>query len=174
MGGQKPTRAWAYAFAVAEDAQPIVLQHLLLGMNAHISLDLGVASAEIARTYGGEGFRHDFNAVNGILSELVDGIQDELGRTSGVMRRLDSLGGRLDEVLCGFGLAQARRHAWRRSWALTRAAEERHPAMIDRYDRFVERTSRVIHRPPGVDAELLDSLRCVESEDIAEMIDRLS
>jgi hypothetical protein len=125
------------------------------------------------RSSGSDGFRHDFNAINSVLSDLVDEIQDELGQTSGVMRGLDRVGGRLDEVLCGFGLAQARRQAWRRSGALGRTSLDRHPAMIDRYDRFVERTSRIIHRPPGVDAELLDRLRCTESGNVPDMIDRL-
>jgi hypothetical protein len=173
MRAERPTRAWSYAFQAADDSEPLVLQHLLLGMNAHISLDLGVASAEIARTHGTHGFRHDFDAINKVLSELVDEIQDELGQTSGVLRRLDTIGGRLDEVLCGFGLAQARRQAWRRSGALGRAPIERHPVMIDRFDRFVERTSRMIHRPLGVDADLLGRLRCSESANVPEMIDRL-
>ena len=38
--GRTPTRAWMFSFAVARQWWPIVLQHLLLGMNAHINLDL--------------------------------------------------------------------------------------------------------------------------------------
>ena len=44
-GGQ-PTLSWKLAFEKCQTWRPIALQHLLLGMNAHISLDLGIAAAE--------------------------------------------------------------------------------------------------------------------------------
>ena len=40
-----PTRSWQFAFETCKRWWPIVLQHLLLGMNAHINLDLGIAAA---------------------------------------------------------------------------------------------------------------------------------
>jgi len=43
--GVKPTRAWQLAFAACRDWNPVVLQHLLMGMNAHINLDLGISAA---------------------------------------------------------------------------------------------------------------------------------
>ena len=41
------TKSWQKAFELSTDYWPVVLQHLLIGMNAHINLDLGIASAEI-------------------------------------------------------------------------------------------------------------------------------
>ena len=46
--GEPPTRSWQLSFEAAGRWWPIVLQHLLLGMNAHINLDLGVAAARTA------------------------------------------------------------------------------------------------------------------------------
>ncbi len=43
---QTPTQSWVRAFNETEHWWPIVLQHLLIGMNAHINLDLGIAAAE--------------------------------------------------------------------------------------------------------------------------------
>ena len=43
------TASWTRAFGLSTNYWPIVLQHLLIGMNAHISLDLGIAAAEISR-----------------------------------------------------------------------------------------------------------------------------
>ena len=45
QNNQVITRSWKFAFETSERWWPIVLQHLLLGMNAHINLDLGVAAA---------------------------------------------------------------------------------------------------------------------------------
>ncbi len=39
--GGKPTRSWDLAFQAAAGSRPIILQHLLVGINAHINLDLG-------------------------------------------------------------------------------------------------------------------------------------
>ena len=132
--GETPSRAWAAAFDAREDGQLIILQHLLLGMNAHILLDLGVTTAEIARDHGTTGLKHDFDAINGVLADLVDEIQDEVGQTSALLRTLDRLGGRLDERVLGFGLATARRRAWRHSVALRAAPTALQPRLIDRIE----------------------------------------
>ena len=46
---QTITQSWREAFEISTHYWPIVLQHLLLGMNAHINLDLGIAAAHISR-----------------------------------------------------------------------------------------------------------------------------
>src|ERR1700712_5050404 len=46
--GEKPTSAWSAALSCGTSFWPVVIQHLLLGMNAHINLDLGIVAAEIA------------------------------------------------------------------------------------------------------------------------------
>ena len=38
--GAPPTRSWALAFEAGEALRPVVLQHLLVGINAHMNLDL--------------------------------------------------------------------------------------------------------------------------------------
>src|SRR5215207_8262817 len=43
--GELPSTAWFKAFNAAQGPGPIVLQHLVAGMNAHINLDLGIAAA---------------------------------------------------------------------------------------------------------------------------------
>src|SRR5204863_6652854 len=50
VGGGSPTESWAVAFTLLEDPGPLVIQHLMIGMNAHINLDLGIAAATVAPT----------------------------------------------------------------------------------------------------------------------------
>jgi hypothetical protein len=45
QNNQAPTRSWQLTFETSRRWWPIVLQHLLLGMNAHINLDLGIVAA---------------------------------------------------------------------------------------------------------------------------------
>ena len=47
--GRPASRCWVAAFDAASRWPPLILQRLLLGMNVHIHLDLGIAAAEIAR-----------------------------------------------------------------------------------------------------------------------------
>src|SRR5215470_8966081 len=48
--GQFPaaTHAWRVAFDGATQTEPVIVQHMLAGVNAHITLDLGIAAEEIA------------------------------------------------------------------------------------------------------------------------------
>jgi hypothetical protein len=172
--GQPTTRAWTYAFAASSDPEPTVLQHLLMGMNAHISLDLGIAASVVAGRHPGEGFKEDFDAINQVLCDLVDEIQDEVSHSSGLLRALDDLAGRLDERLFGYGLAQARGVAWRRATALLAAPIHLHAGLIDEYDRQVEATAQQIHRPPALSGPFLSMIRAGEQVSVAELIDRLT
>ncbi len=48
QAGEKLTHSWKLAFNQHSNSSLIVLQHLLLGMNAHINLDLGMAAAQVS------------------------------------------------------------------------------------------------------------------------------
>ena len=74
----QPTNCWIYSFQIAKQRWPIVLQHLLLGMNAHINLDLGIAAARTVPSTALSSLHDDFNRINEILTELVGDVQDDL------------------------------------------------------------------------------------------------
>ena len=109
--GVKPTDSWQMAFDEGFAFRPIVLQHLLAGINAHINLDLGIAAAEIA---GPDlaALKGDFYKINSLLSSMVEGVQQEIGRISPVIGLLDLLAGKLDERLVDFSIQIARDGAW--------------------------------------------------------------
>ena len=172
--GGAPTRAWAAAFAARDDDALVVLQHLLLGMNAHILLDLGVTTAEIAARHGAHGLKHDFDHINGVLADLVDEIQDEVGRSSALLRTLDRWGGRLDERALGFGLATARRRAWRPALALRGTPARFTSGVVTQIDRRVERVAGRIRRPPLRLGAALAPLREAEREPVPVLIERLA
>ena len=69
--GRTPTGVWALSFAAAQQWWPIVLQHLLLGMNAHINLDLGIAAARTAPGDRLPDLKDDFDRINEVLAGLV-------------------------------------------------------------------------------------------------------
>jgi hypothetical protein len=110
--GEPCTDAWRLAFDSSQRWSPIVLQHLLLGMNAHISLDLGITAAQSCDDCELDLLQADFNRINEVLAELVDEVQRELAGIWPPLRLLDWLAGRLDEALSDFAMEIARDAAW--------------------------------------------------------------
>jgi hypothetical protein len=110
--GRPCTQSWVLAFEATRQWRPVILQHLLLGMNAHINLDLGVTASELADGRAIEAVRADFDAVNDVLADLVDGCEGVVGDVSPWIGLADRIGGRHDEALIRFSLVAARREAW--------------------------------------------------------------
>ena len=81
--------SWRLAFETAERGRCLVTQHLLLGINAHINLDLGVAAASAAPPGEVEALRDDFETINVVLAELVDRMQASLATVSPWARYVD-------------------------------------------------------------------------------------
>jgi len=106
------SKSWLLSFKTSDSWSPLVIQHLLLGMNAHISLDLGIAAAEVSGEGDIEQLRSDFLKINEILSSLVDEIQDQLSRMWPLLKPIDWFAGRLDESIAAFGMGIARDAAW--------------------------------------------------------------
>lgn len=110
--GNLPTQSWAIALKAAQNKKGIILQHLLLGMNAHINLDLGIAAVETIENADLKALKNDFYAINTILAEMVDDVQDRISKASPLFGVLDPLTGRLDEDLMNFSIGIARDGAW--------------------------------------------------------------
>jgi len=110
---EKPTQSWFHAFEATKDNSLLIMQHLLLGINAHINLDLGIAASE---TVGNEvdlhEFQHDFNKINAVLASMVDSVQKGIGLVSPLFYLLEKVGkGREDKVV-SFSINMARDGAW--------------------------------------------------------------
>lgn len=170
---ERPTQAWAYTFATGHDERPVVLQHLLLGMNAHINLDLPVASAKILDRHDPNGFESDFHAVNDLLGALIDEIQDEIATAGRWMKIVDVMGGPVDEALCSLVLSRARSSAWERAVTLHDLEPGERPEFIRRYDRKTQQIARRIYAPDSAMSGLRSHLRSAESDDVRSVIEAM-
>lgn len=111
---QKPTsQCWESAFAAAASSNYLVMQHLLLGINAHINLDLGIAAAQTMEGKPLEGLKADFDKINEILASLVDGVKSNISKISPIFGLLTTLIRGKDELLLNFSIAIARDGAWK-------------------------------------------------------------
>lgn len=145
--GQALPRSWAAAFQAEDDDRLLILQHLLLGMNAHINVDLGRAAAETAP--GALPALHaDYLHLNRILREMVDEVQQALVPCSPWLGLLDRLGGAGDEALASFSITVARDEAWEAAGALDAlaGAPERQADLLRELDRKARVLARLIER----------------------------
>ncbi len=173
--GEEPSKCWRTSFRAAESWHPIVLQHLLLGINAHINLDLGVAAAQTSPGTQLAGLRRDFDSINDILRAVLDDVQDRLALISPSMGVLDRVGGRTDEEILNFSIDRAREAAWRVAERLAPLGPEEMRKEIDVLDRWVDVLAFVIQYPPGITVRMATFfVRLTESRDVAKIIDTLT
>jgi hypothetical protein len=172
--GRPPMESWEVAFRAAGNWRPTVLQHLLLGMNAHINLDLGVASAEVAPgTTIGE-LRQDFDEINDVLASLVQQIQAQLNDVSPLYRFVDDIGGSADRAVINFSISRARAAAWELATVLAAAEPTTAARRIAEHDRRVASLGATITRPGMVVSTGLLAVRLTEKRNPATIIDILS
>jgi hypothetical protein len=173
------TSSWRVAFEAARSRRTVILQHLALGMNAHINLDLGVAVAELAGAGPVEALHHDFDAVNDVLGSLVPEMKSVVGAASPFLGALDRVGGASDDELVRFSLRVARREAWRaaeRLAALRRqgAGELSFATAVDELDRATTRLARGVRSPGGRLSAALLVVRLGERAPVPRTIVRLA
>lgn len=149
--GEPAPQAWSLAFRAAGSSN-LVLLHLLLAINAHINVDLGVAAAETGV------LGDDFSKVDGILGRGVARVQAKLNRTTPVLRMLDAAGGGFDEMLTIYSLKAARRHALDLALRLASESDGTRAALIDEADDLAFQLGQRLLHPPLRDRLLLASL----------------
>ena len=174
---QRPTtRSWSLAFETADSNDPLVLQHLLLGINAHINLDLGIVVAELAaaRSAPLATVRADFDAINDVLAALVDRCQAAVVAGSPVLAAADVLLGDRDEVATQFSLRAARLGAWEFADRLAAVPSREWSDLIDGRDDGVAGVGlRLLTRAGPVDLAQRVARR-LEWSSVPEVIDRLA
>ena len=114
--GGTPSLSWRLAFAASPRPDLSVLQHLLLGMNAHINFDLGLACVEIAPGPSLDGLEGDFNRINDVLGALMPTVELQLTEISALLGVAVDAANHLDDLddrIGNFSMREARRSAWR-------------------------------------------------------------
>ena len=109
---ERTPRAWRLAFDTAEQWWPIVMQHLMLGMNAHINMDLAIAAVESAPPGQLAARKADFFKINAILAGLVEETRLELAQVWPLMRLIDKFAKSSGQGLSDLGMWLSRGHAW--------------------------------------------------------------
>lgn len=171
--GRPTTRSWRSTFAAAESGRLTILQHLLLGMNAHINLDLGIAAAQTSPGSTLPGLKRDFDEISNLLSEMLDDVQLRLSTVSPWLGLLDRVGGRSDEEICTFCLGGSRDLAWRSAKCVAEAPATSLAAEIHRLDCAVDLLARPIRWPGIAVGAALLLVRAREPREVGRVVEAL-
>jgi hypothetical protein len=171
--GGDPGRSWRLALRATDDDGPVLVQHVVLGVNAHINLDLAVAAAQTCPGEAIEDLREDFERINDVLIDVLCRLQAALNDLSPLLGALDSVLGRIDEEIFGFKLQRARQEAWEAAVLLAGQDESGRAATERMLDRYAYGVGRIVLAPPFPVPAALQVVRFSERTPVGEAVRRL-
>lgn len=175
QAGGPVSASWQVAFDASGERRLLILQHLLLGMNAHINLDLGIAAAAVAPGESIHALKPDFDAINDVLGSLVDGFEADVGDLSPWIGFLERVGGRSEDEFVRFSIEVARTSAWELALKLAGADDPASAtSTIAQCDEVTAALGNAVRRPGRLLQLGLVPIRARETNDVVAVIERLS
>jgi len=168
------TKSWQKAFDLSTDFWPIVLQHLLIGMNAHINLDLGIAAAEVSKNQSINQLENDFNKINEILSSLVNEVQNDLAEMWPTLKKILQKTGKADDFLVDFSMELARDGAWKFAQTVASTPEINIENLIKTRDLKVAEKAGLIKDPGFLASTVFKIIRIGERGNVQKRIKQLA
>jgi hypothetical protein len=168
--GEDCSSSWQHALTGCGDHSFIVLQHLLLGINAHVNLDLAISAAELAPGDTIHNLEKDFNYINVLIADLIDDVQKCLEEVWFPMRLLRNVINRQGTAVLNFSMGAARKTAWANAVILAGMNTTEKAAHIRSMDRMVRHIGERISHPGFWPGLLLRVIRLTEYEDVNRTI----
>ncbi|HZA11786.1 DUF5995 family protein [Mycobacterium sp.] len=173
---RKPTSSWRVTFEAAGREEPIIVQHMLGGVNAHIVLDLGIVAATINPGPRLPTLKDDFYRINAVLASQVNGVVASIGQLSPALADLYAVLMEHEILLINEAVKQFRDSAWRFAVVLALEPGFARPATIWARDRHVAERGELMYDPPGLVGlidSIVEAIAARESRDIARNIEVL-
>ena len=122
---ERTPKPWRQSFDASKNGRALLIQDLLLGVNAHINHDLALALVEATIDPDRPKRRADHTAVNESIRRATDPVQEAVtSYYAPALKRFDRFFGRIDEELTSFSIDKARLAAWISAVSLTNARDE--------------------------------------------------
>jgi hypothetical protein len=169
----RPTRSWKVTFDAASRPEPIMVQHMFAGINAHIGLDLGIAAQTIGSGTQVRALQEDFNRINAVLASQVNGIVEDINELSPALADVYAVLKQHQIFVINEALRTFRDDAWRFASLLAVEPSFVRPATIWVRDRRVAHQAQLIFDPPGLVGLIqwaVDAIAARESRDVVENI----
>ena len=167
---EEPSECWGFAFEQAEKFWPIVVQHLLLGINAHVNLDLGIASAQVSTIEDIASLKSDFDQINIILSNLVANVEKCLIKIWPTLTTILKLTGKVDSFFIDFSMETARDGAWKFANEFVAVPENQREAYIQLRDGRITEIARLVSNPGYFVSAVFKFIRLFERGTVAQKI----
>lgn len=162
-GEGRVPRCWQASWDVAGDGNLLIVQHLLLGINAHVNHDLPLAVVEVAREVGNlPSMKADFEAINDVLAATYHDVLRDLDGVARWTSEAAALGG---GRLFNFSLRVARAQAWDAAVRLYPLGEAEAADYRAELDRLVSVLAYLVTRPALPARLLLPLVRRLEQRD---------
>lgn len=168
------TKSWEKAFKMSADFWPVVIQHLLIGMNAHINLDLGIAAAEVSKKGNINDLENDFIKINKILSSLVNDVQNDLSAMWPTLKKILQKTHKADDFLVDFSMELARNGAWKFALLIANSPENNIGTIIISRDEKIANKAGLITNQGFLASIIFKIIRLGEKGTIEQRIMQLA
>ncbi|MGH4019482.1 MAG: DUF5995 family protein [Pseudonocardiaceae bacterium] len=155
---------WRISLDTSKAGSGLVMQDLMLGINAHINHDLAFALHEVGIDPDRNARYEDHTAVNAALRVATEEVQDRIAAMYATgLGVLDQLLGNLDEEFSLFSFQAAREHAWNMGAARVNARTELEQRLLTKtIENQSVLVSGLILTPNTPFPWLIEALRAVE------------
>lgn len=164
---------WKKAFGISTIYWPIVLEHLLMGMNAHINLDLGIAAAEVSKNKNIHELQNDFNKINDILSALVMEVQNNLAEIWPRLKWILQRTGKVDDFMSDFSMQYSRDGAWKFAVRLSEMSDWDMEKLITERDLHVAQKVNILKKAGIIPKLVFGIIRIGERGSVKQKIAKL-
>ena len=166
------SKSWKMSFKAAAKNH-MVLQHLLTGINAHINLDLSIATIDTIENNPLESIKGDFNHINALLSEMTEEVKQNMGIVSPIFKFLMPLAKQWDDKIIQFSIQTARDGAWTFANDLNATPLEKRKALIAERDIIIENLGFKLLNPVRTLQWILNIILFFESGTVKSKIEAL-
>ncbi len=170
---QPCSNAWCYVFDACQTKGKVVLQHLLLGINTHINLDLAIAAVETSTGENIHDLKNDFEKINEVIASLSQSTQDSLAKIWWPLKFLTRITNRKHEAVLNFSINAARKASWANALTLAMVQGQAHDDYIKVIDNGVVAIAKRILNPGFWPTILLKPVVWMESKEVSKLITTL-
>ena len=165
--------SWQVAFDACKRNNLTVVQHLLLGINTHINLDLSIAAAETAPGQDIFKMRADYDRINDIIANVANNLQVRLGKIWWPMKLVTRISNNRHKAVINFSILKARQTAWASAAAMALTEGPAEKNYVGGLDNAVVAVANGIIYPGMWAGFLLKIIHWAEERDVVKIINLL-
>jgi len=171
--GKKCTNSWYMAFEATKNKDLLILQHIFLGMNAHINLDLGISAASIMPNRKINPLKTDFERINSVIASINQNVQDSLNKICYPVELIDKLSNGKDNAVLDFAISKARDTSWATAVISSNTPNFLKDSVVGIVDYAAAKVASQILHPKLLTSTLAKELKKCETSDVVKNIEIL-